>query len=85
MQPQNKKEKLLTQKQMKNRVKNQAKNVKKMNKQMNIQLGNQLLFDVVKYQPGVEGTALKHFNGIMPSKIPSDYSNLEGYGVIEYD
>ena len=83
MQPQNKKEKKLTQKQLKNREKNQAKQNKKMNKQMNIQLRNQLLFDEVKNQPGAEGTALKHFNGIMPSKIPSDYSNLEGYGVIE--
>ena len=38
MQPQNKKEKKLTQKQLKNREKNLAKQNKKMNKQMDIQL-----------------------------------------------
>ena len=50
---------------------------------MNIQVRFESLVQEVLNQPGAEDTNLKHFNGIKPSMIPTDFSDLEGYEVIE--
>ena len=46
---------------------------------------NQQLIEEVLKQPDAQDSrnSLSHFNGLQPSTSPSDFSDLEGYGVVD--